>query len=161
MNKINLKVIFVAFLAICLGGCCSIPSIANQLGIKCGGASEAIAPAPSEPIYKLPFGVKMDGQNAVVEKNDETFARIKNPVPANASMVFDVDVKDGQIIINIFKSDDKGNASQENPAIIMGAKGSNKTALNKTMDKRKLAPGTYLMNVVGSGETSRVMFTVK
>ena len=46
------------------------------------------------------------------------------------------------------------------PAAVIFANKVKEVKLDATMDKKKLAPGTYLMNVVANGNTSRVVFTV-
>lgn len=113
---------------------------------------------PQQPSYQMPFAVKIDGQNATVLGNNDTFGTISNPVSANAMLEADTT---GQIIINIFKSDSNGSPDNSvQPKIIIINK-STKTKLSATMDKSKLSAGTYLMNVVGGGTTSRVVFTVK
>jgi hypothetical protein len=129
----------------------------KQLNVEAPGVAKP-PPAAEEPVYKLPFGVKVGGQDARIVGSKDVFARIADPVPANASV--EVALKTDQVIINAFPVDDKGNAVQgAKPAVVI-IKG-NKGSLDQTMDKKKLARGTYVMNVVANSATSRVWFVVK
>ena len=102
----------------------------------------------------LPFKVKVGGQEA---QDGKTFATVAEPIASNAEL--EVDSKEAMIIVNVFPSDDKGKTS--GAAKIIMLQNTNKTNLDKTMDKSKLKPGTYLMNIVAGGATARVLFKVK
>lgn len=104
----------------------------------------------------LPFRVKLGGQEARLRNASDIFAVVDTAVPNNAEI--EVDVTTEMIIINVFHSDDRGNATGA-PAVIM-IQGGNKTTLDKTMDLQTLEPGTYLMNIVAGGNTARVLFKV-
>jgi hypothetical protein len=137
-------------------GCDALQKL--NVDIPGSAKTDTPAPAPAKPVYQLPFGVKVGGQDARVVGNKDVFARIADPVPANAPV--EVVLQTKQVIINAFPCDDKGNAAQgAQPAVVI-IKG-NKGSLDRTMDKKKLAPGTYVMNVVANSKTSRVWFVVK
>ncbi|MBN1864171.1 MAG: hypothetical protein JW808_04660 [Victivallales bacterium] len=104
--------------------------------------------------YILPFKVKVGGQES---KPGEIFARVANPVANDA--LLEVEADEAMIIVNVFSSDAEGNTS--GVAKIIMIQGKKSTKLDQTMDKSKLEPGTYLMNIVAGGATARVLFTVK
>lgn len=123
--------------------------------VVCVGLLVASVFAYQDPVY--PFKVKIGGREAVKKSSTATFAVIEEPVASDAEI--EVAAK-GQVIVNAFPSDDKGNPTPgAAPAVLMfqAPKGS----LAKTMDGKKLAAKKYLANIVASGATSRVMFTVK
>ena len=107
----------------------------------------------------LPFGVSLGGQAATYKKG-EPFAKVANPVKNDAAI--EVAAKaDGTIIINVNKTDAKGApAPGGQPAIII-LQSTNKGTLAGTMDKQKLAPGSYLLNVIADGKTASILFTVE
>ena len=105
----------------------------------------------------LPFGVSVGGQAA--EATSDTTATVPGPVAADAAIVCDVTAD--MIIINVFPSDEAGNAASDaQPAIII-IQGGNTGALNQTMDGAPLAAGWYLMNIVAGSDTARVVFQVQ
>ena len=106
----------------------------------------------------LPFSVKIAGQEA--KATSEIFATIEKPVAADAEV--EVEGAPAMLILNVFKSNAKGDVdTSAAPAIIM-VQNSGKVKLDATMDKSKLAPGTYLANIVQAEKgTSRVLFTVQ
>ena len=107
----------------------------------------------------LPFDVEIDGQTAEIAHENALFGTIKLPVAADAKLTAKIETQ--MLIINVFPCDGKGiPTAGAAPAIIM-AQGSNETTLANTMDKKALKPGTYIANIVASGKTSRVFFTVK
>ena len=107
----------------------------------------------------LPFGVSLGGQAATYKKG-EPFAKVAKPVKNDAAI--EVAAKaDGTIIINVNKTDAKGApAPGGQPAIII-LQSTNKGTLAGTMDKQKLAPGSYLLNVIADGKTASILFTVE
>ncbi len=107
----------------------------------------------------LPFGVSLGGQAATYKKG-EPFAKVANPVKNDAAI--EVSAKaEGLIILNVNKTDDKGTpAAGGQPAIIL-LQGTNKGTLAGTMDKQKLAAGTYLLSVVAEGKTASILFKVE
>ncbi len=107
----------------------------------------------------LPFDVKMAGQNAEVKDKISVFAVIENPVTNDAELEV---AGDHEIIfINVFPSDKNGAAILGTQPSVIVIQGSNTTKLDQTMDKKALSPGTYVMNIVASGQTARVLFQVK
>ncbi|HAA02792.1 MAG TPA: hypothetical protein DCZ69_16050 [Syntrophobacteraceae bacterium] len=107
----------------------------------------------------LPFPVSLGGQKAVVEKPDAVFAKIAQPVAANAELA--VETKENMIIVNIFDSDANGNAKQGVQPLVVIMQGTKKSPINKTMDGKSPAPGYHIMNIVAGGATARVFFSVK
>lgn len=107
----------------------------------------------------LPFGVTLGGQSAARVEGDANFAHIANPVAAGAALAVK-DVK-GQVIVNIFPSDDKGvveNGIQ--PAILLFDASASKS-IDENMQGKKHPSGWYSANIVVGGGTSRVLFQVK
>ncbi len=106
----------------------------------------------------LPFPVSIGGQAATYKKG-EPFAKLAKPVKSDAAI--EVTTKAALTIINVNKTNDKGEpAPGGNPAIIM-LQGTNKGSLAGTMDKSKIAPGSYAMSVVADGKTATILFKVE
>ncbi len=106
----------------------------------------------------LPFPVKVAGQTATYKKG-EPFAKLDQPVASNADL--QVEAKAEMIIVNVGKL----NAQNEpdparQPAVIL-LQGTNKSALDKTMDGKKLEPGNYLLSISAGERTATIKFTVK
>lgn len=108
----------------------------------------------------LPFGVTLGGQAAAKVEGDALFAHFPAAVASGASM--GVKGATGQVIVNIFASDNKGKvADGVQPAILLFDAKETKS-INDNMGKTKLKPGWYAANVVcGALGTSRVLFQVK
>ena len=51
-------------------------------------------------------------------------------------------------------------ATGAQPAVIL-LQGTNKGTLAGTMDKQKLAPGSYLLSVIAGGKTATILFKVE
>jgi hypothetical protein len=105
----------------------------------------------------LPFPVSLGGQAA--KKDGVPFAKIENPVAADAELT--VDSKSDMIIVNV----NMVNAKNEpvlgsTPAVIL-LQGKTKTTIDKTMDGKKLSAGRYIMSVVSEGKTASILFTIK
>ncbi|HCE43025.1 MAG TPA: hypothetical protein DET40_05720 [Lentisphaeria bacterium] len=107
----------------------------------------------------LPFGVKIGGQQAAA-KGDASFATVEQAVADNAELEVAVD-KPEMVIINVFPSDEKGNAKEGAAAIIIMFQKTNKGTIDQTIDKKKIPAGTYLMNIVAGDKTSRLVFKIK
>lgn len=107
----------------------------------------------------LPFPVSIGGQAATYAKG-EAFAKLAKPVKNDAPI--EVTAKpEGMIIINVTKCDDKGAPAEgAQPAIIL-LQNTNKGSLDGTMDKQKLAAGSYLMSVVADGKTATILFKIE
>ena len=107
----------------------------------------------------LPFPVSVGGQAATYKKG-EPFAKLAKPVKNDAAL--EVTVKaDQTIIINVNKTDDKGApVAGGQPAIIL-LQNTNKGTLAGTMDKQKLAPGSYMLSVMAAGKTATILFKIE
>jgi hypothetical protein len=104
----------------------------------------------------LPFPVTLGGQAA---KDGTPFAKIENPVAADAELA--VDAKSDMIIVNVNMVNAKNEPVQgSTPAVIL-LQGKSKTTIDKTMDGKKLSAGHYIMSVVSEGKTASILFTVK
>jgi hypothetical protein len=104
----------------------------------------------------LPFLVSLGGQAA---KDGTPFAKIENPVAADAELT--VDSKSDMIIVNVNRVNSKNEPVQgSTPAVIL-LQGKNKTNIDKTMDGKKLPAGSYIMSVVSEGKTASILFTIK
>jgi hypothetical protein len=104
----------------------------------------------------LPFPVSLGGLAA---KDGTPFAKIENPVAADAELA--VDSKSGMIIVNVNVVTAKNEPVQgSTPAVIL-LQGKTKTNIDKTMDGKKLPAGNYIMSVVSEGKTASILFTIK
>lgn len=111
--------------------------------------------AGQDPVY--PFKVKLDGQAAVKKGGQAIFATIDSAVPANAEIEVEAT---GQVIVNAFQCDAKGNPIQGKvPAVLIFQ--APKGTLAQTLDGNPLQPGKYIANVVANGATSRVVFNIE
>lgn len=107
----------------------------------------------------LPFDVTVGGQKAEMKTDNDIFAIIAKPVKPDAPLVIGKEAP--MLIVNAFACKEDGTVEQNTPAAIIFAQNTATTALNATMDKKPLAPGTYLMNIVAHQATARVVFTVE
>jgi hypothetical protein len=106
----------------------------------------------------LPFAVNLGGQAATYNKG-EPFAKVAKPVKNDAAI--EVTATGNPIIINVAKTNAKGEpAPGASPAIIL-LQGTNKGSLAGTMDKQKLAAGDYMLSVVAEGKTATILFKVE
>jgi hypothetical protein len=104
----------------------------------------------------LPFPVSLGGQAA---KDGTPFAKIENPVAADAELV--VDSKSDMIIVNVNLVNAKNEpVPGSTPAVIL-LQGKTKTTIDKTMDGKRLSAGNYIMSVVSKGKTASILFTIK
>jgi hypothetical protein len=104
----------------------------------------------------LPFPVSLGGQAA---KDGTPFAKIENPVAADAELV--VDSKSDMIIVNVNLVNAKNEpVPGSTPAVIL-LQGKTKTTIDKTMDGNRLSAGNYIMSVVSKGKTASILFTIK
>jgi hypothetical protein len=112
------------------------------------GCSKPLAPVTETHIAGMPLDTKTD-----------VLSKLNTPVTFDA--LVQVPGKQESIIVNIFPADENGNIqSGAKPEVIMASKTDN-FKLCKTMSKKKLTKGTYLMNIVYGGKTERVVFSVK
>ena len=121
-----------------------------------------LAVAQTGDYTPLPFPVTIGGHAAEVKGNvsEVTHATIDKPVAADATI--EVGTKGSEMtIINVAAADDKGAPKEgASPQVLMIQSG-NKTTLDKTMDGKKLTPGSYLMALVTEGKTASVLFKVQ
>jgi hypothetical protein len=104
----------------------------------------------------LPFPVSLGGQAA---KDGTPFAKIENPVAADAELA--VDSKSDMIIVNVNLVNAKNEpVPGSTPAVIL-LQGKTKTTIDKTMDGNRLSAGNYIMSVVSKGKTASILFTIK
>jgi hypothetical protein len=106
----------------------------------------------------LPFGVTVAGK-AATHKKGEPFAKITEPVAADGAI--ELAAKGDLIIINVHKAGADGKPDNAAPGAIILLQKTNKGALDKTVDGKKLAPGKYFLSAVAEGKTATVEFTVK
>jgi hypothetical protein len=119
----------------------------------------SLAPGFSaEPPTLYPFEVTLGGQKAVMKNPDGLFAVVPEPVEGNAKL--GIAEKSPMLIVNAFPCNEDGTVLMDRPAAVIFVSDANEVKLDETIDKQKLGPGTYLMNVVAHSKTSRVVFTV-
>lgn len=112
------------------------------------GCSKSLQPVTETHIGGMPLDTK-----------SEILFKLNTPVAKDA--LVQVPGKQENITVNIFPADENGNPlSSEAPQIIL-APNTDRFKLNQTMSKKDLTKGTYLMNIVYSGRTERVLFSVK
>ncbi|BCU76444.1 hypothetical protein [Luteolibacter sp. LG18] len=129
----------------------------NVLLLCAGIVVCAVAHADERPaIY--PFDVTLGGVKAEVKPGNQLFAEVPKPVTDNAVLALDHEVP--MLIVNAFPCKEDGSVEETQAAAILYAQKVKEVKLDATMDKKKLAPGTYLANVVADGKTSRIVFTV-
>jgi len=117
-----------------------------------------LAASQAQDAGALPFAVSLGGQAATYKKG-EPFARIATAVKNDAAI--EVTANGNPIIINVNKTNAKGEAAPgASPAIIL-LQGTNKGSLAGTMDKQKLAAGNYLLSVVADGKTATILFKIE
>lgn len=106
----------------------------------------------------LPFPVTIGGQPAA-HKSGEPFAHLATPVAANAPVK--VGATADLTIINVHRLQADGTPDPAvQPAIIL-LQGTSEGSLEATMDRQKLAAGTYLLSVTAAEATASIKFEVK
>jgi hypothetical protein len=120
--------------------------------ISCAIAEEA------RPIF-LPFDVMLGDQKATMKTGNEVFAVVEKPVKPNVMLTLEKNTP--MLIINAFACKEDGSVEQGTPAAVIFAQNTANTPLDATLDKKPLAPGAYLMNVVAGQETARIVFTIE
>src|SRR5262245_20494297 len=96
----------------------------------------------------LPFPVSIGG-HAATYKAGETFA--KGTKPVNNDAAIEGSAKADMIIINVAKTNEKGEPDASGQPAVILLQGTNKGALNQSMDKRKFEAGNYILSVVAEG----------
>lgn len=120
-------------------------------------ASLLLAHADEHPLF-LPFDLSLGGQKAVMEHGNELFAQIPEPVAPDAPLKLEKEVP--MLIVNAFPCKEDGTVEDAQAAGVIFANNTAEVKLSDTMDKKPLAPGIYLANVVAEGKTSRIVFRV-
>lgn len=116
--------------------------------------------AADEEWTPLPFPVKIGGHEPKIADKKATFAVIADAVANDAEL--EATVKDSTMIIcNVVAVDEKGNPAQGASPVVIMLQNTNKTKLNKTLDGKPLAAGSYRIAVVADGKTSMVNFKIK
>ena len=135
-----------------------VKTMIQILGLLVVMTGMAVAEGERPVVY--PFDVTVGGQKAEMQEGNMIFAVVKKPVKADAVIL--IEKESPLFIINAFACKEDGTVMEagQQPAIFFN-QNSKETKLNATMDKKPLKPGTYLMNVVAHGTTSRVVFTVE
>ena len=105
-----------------------------------------------------PIDVTLGGIKAVAKDGNEIFAQVDKPVAADAVLALEKEVP--LLIINAFPCKEDGSVEEAQPAAVIVAQNVKEVKLDATMDKKKLAPGMYLANVVADSKTSRIVFVV-
>ncbi len=126
-----------------------------------GAANTSAAPATQTAAADiLPFGVTIGGQSACVLPPLDQFGTLAGPVAPDA--VISVAASVDSVIINAFPCDVSGTVdSAAQPAIIVMQK-TTSAKLSDTLDKKPLAPGKYMLNVVaGQLGTARLVIDVQ
>ncbi len=105
-----------------------------------------------------PFDVTLGGSKAEMKAGNELFAEVPKPVAADAVLALEKEVP--MLIVNAFPCKEDGTVEEAQAVAVIFAQNVKEVKLDATMDKKKLAPGTYLANIVAEGNTSRIVFTV-
>ena len=111
-----------------------------------------------DPPMFYPFKVTIGGQEAKMKDDGDLFAIIEKPV--KASDLLKVEKKADFLIANACPCKEDGTILDGNHIIAIFAQNADSLPLVGSLKKEPLKPGTYLMNVVAYGTTSRVVFTV-
>lgn len=86
-------------------------------------------------------------------------SKLNTPVAADA--LVQVPGKQESITVNIFPANVSGIVKSSGKPEIILVSDTDHFKLDQTMSKKDLTEGTYLMNIVYSGKTERVVFSVK
>lgn len=111
-----------------------------------------------EPPMFYPFTVKIGEQEAAMKDRNDLFAVIEKPVKADATLK--IAKKSDLLIINAFPCKEDGTVVKGDQAVVIFGQNTDAVKMDATMTKKPLKPGTYLMNIVAHGKTSRVVFTI-
>ena len=111
-----------------------------------------------EPPLFYPFTVKIGEQEAEMKDRNDLFAVIAKPVKADA--VLKIAKKSDFLIANACPCKEDGTILQGNNVVAIFGQNTDVLKMDATLTKKPLQPGTYLMNVVAHGTTSRVVFTI-
>ncbi len=114
--------------------------------------------AEDKPPQFYPFKVTIGEQEAKMEKPGDLFAVIKDPVKADDLLM--IEKKAEMLIANAHPCKEDGTILDGKETVAIYAPNSNSLSLVATLKKEALKPGTYLINVVAHGQTSRVVFSI-
>lgn len=133
----------------------------KSLTFLAAAALTLLLPAMSEekerPLF-LPFEVTLGGVKAEMKNNNDLFAEIAQPVKSDA--VLTIGESAPMLIVNAFPCTVDGAVLENEAAAVIFANDTKEVKLNDTMDKKTLAPGSYLANIVAHGKTARIVFQV-
>ena len=118
--------------------------------------SSALAEEKAPLFY--PFKVSIGEQEATMKNPGDLFAVIEKPVKAKD--LLKIEKKAEILIANACPCKEDGTILDGNDTVAIFAPNSDTLSLVATLKKEPLKPGTYLMNVVAHGTTSRVVFTL-
>lgn len=121
------------------------------------GLGVAQAQGGRSPIY--PFDVRVAGQLARLDSEYAVFARLSSPVRPTSEVA--VDTHPGTLIINAFPSNEAGDAVDTSQSAVVLAQDATRARLDQTMDGQRLSSGSYMLNIVAGGQTSRVLIEVR
>lgn len=113
--------------------------------------------AEERPLF-LPFDVTLGGHQAIMKQGNELFAQIEQPVKPDSTL--SIPGKSAMLIINAFPCQEDGTVMENQPAAVIFAQNTAEVKLTDTMDKKSLAPGNYLANVVAHNKTARIVFRI-
>lgn len=117
----------------------------------------SVSSAEEPPLF-YPFKVSIGEQEAKMKNPGDLFAVFEKPVKAGD--LLKIDKKVDMLIANACPCKEDGTILDGNHVIPIYATQTNSLPLKSTLKKEALKPGTYLMNVVAHGKTSRVVFTI-
>ncbi len=112
------------------------------------GCSKALEPVTETHIGGMPLDTKT-----------RVLSKLNTPVVADA--IVQVPGKQESITVNIFPADLNGIVKTGVKPEVILASDTDHFELDKTMSRKELTQGTYLMNIVYGGQTERVLFSVK
>jgi len=117
----------------------------------------AVAEEKEPPLF-LPFDVTLGGVKAEMKNDNDLFAQISKPVKADA--VLEISEEAPMLIVNAFPCTTDGAVFENDPAAVIFATDTKQVKLTDTMDRKTLAPGSYLANILAHGKTARIVFQV-
>jgi len=121
------------------------------------GKEPAANPLDTHGLY--PFEVTVAGEAAKMKNKGDLFAVLDKPVKSDALLT--IKEKSALLIVNAHRCNPDGSVPNGGHTHAMFAQNTNEVKMDATLDKKKLEPGLYLMNVVAHSKTSRVVFKVE
>lgn len=111
-----------------------------------------------KPPLFYPFKVTIGGQEATMANKGDLFAVIEKPVKSGDKLK--IEKKVDMLIVNACPCKEDGTIFDGKDVIPIYGQNTDTLPLVATIKQEPLKPGTYLMNVVAHGKTSRVVFTI-